>query len=165
MQLFCQWGESSDLWNHVNRNKTHRRKKPHTEGSKELRGCSVLSSTIFEVIFMIMYLSLSLLTLCGYFRKPFLGLQGHNPPAFVPSGHLAVWERHAHSEYWDSCLVGRCRQNLLLQRRQVCVEWLLVKLRGWKLAELECEDHWRVLCWLCYHIVYTNNTQSIHTII
>lgn len=75
---------------------------------------------------MIMSLSQSLLTLVVYFRKPFLGLQGYNSPAVVPSGHLAVRERNAHSEYRDSCLVGGCRQNLLLQRRQVCVEWLLV---------------------------------------
>lgn len=65
------------------------------------------------------------LSLC-IFRKPFLGLQGHNSPAFVPSGHLAVRERNAHSEHRDSCLVGGCRQDLLLQRRQVRVGWLLV---------------------------------------
>lgn len=66
------------------------------------------------------------LTLSVYFRKPFLGLQGHNAPAFVPAGHLAVREWNAHAEHRDSCLVGGCRQNLLLQRRQVCAEWWVI---------------------------------------
>lgn len=70
-----------------------------------------------------------LLILGVYFRKPFLGLQGHNPAAVVPSGHLAVRERYAHSEHRDSCLVGGCRQDLLLQRRQVRVGCLLVAVR------------------------------------
>ena len=136
----------------------------------EPRASSVLCSVIFEVIFMIMSLSQRLLTLCVYFRKPFLGLQGHNSPAFVPSGHLAVRKRHAHSEHRDSCLVGRCRQNLLLQRRQVCVELFSycyeVKQSDRTGTSQYCEDHrWLKSLWkssvyvskltVCYQRVLT----------
>lgn len=65
-----------------------------------------------EVIFML--ISLSLMSLCVYLRKPFLGLQGHNSSAFLPSGYLTVWEWNAHSEHRDCSLVGGCGQNLFL---------------------------------------------------
>lgn len=49
-----------------------------------------------------------------YSRKAVLGVQGHNATAWLPPGHLNVWERHASAEHRDSRLVGRCGKDLLL---------------------------------------------------
>lgn len=67
---------------------------------------------------------------CGFnlCRKAVLGIQRHHTPAWLPKGYLHVWEWHASTEYWDCRLVGGCSQNLLLQRRQVC---LFVFLISW----------------------------------
>lgn len=38
---------------------------------------------------------------CGFnlCRKAVLGIQRHHTPAWLPKGHLHVWERHASTEY------------------------------------------------------------------
>lgn len=53
------------------------------------------------------------------FREPLLGVQGHYSAAHLPSGYLSVWERDAHPEYRDRCVVGGRGQDILLQGRQV----------------------------------------------
>lgn len=78
------------------------------------------------------------------FRKSLLGVQGHNPPALLPSRHLSVRYRHAQTGHRDGCLVGRRCQNLLLQRRQVFIHLLVYSLlvlsTSWEL-KASCVAH------------------------